>query len=125
MDKNTQQSPHWLVVVRDISAIIAAIIIPVTLAVSGNHINSTIKEKEIRLQYVEIAVDILKSKPTDETKALRDWSILVIQEYSAIPFSTNAIYELQSQPLPNASPLIDADGNKVFDRDGKQRYMRN
>jgi hypothetical protein len=125
MDKNTQQSPRWLVIVRDISAIIAAIVIPVTLAISGNHINSTIKDKEIRLQYVGIAVDILKSKPTDETKALRDWSILVIQEYSTIPFSTNAINELQSNPLPKASLLLDVDGNKILDVDGNQIYMSN
>lgn len=125
MSNNTQQSPRWLVMLRDISAIIAAAIIPLIIAVSGNHINSTIKDKEIELQYVKIAIDILKSQPTEESKALRDWSISVIQKYSVVPLTAKAVSELQSNPLPKASILLDVDGNKVLDVEGNPIYISN
>jgi len=118
------RSRNWIDVVAALSKIIASVAIPILLVVYGNSINSTIKEKEIGLKYVEVAVGILKSKPSAETTALRKWAISIIQKHSTIPLNSEAIKELESAPLPKADYLIDENGNFITDEKGNKIILK-
>ena len=110
----------WLDIIEVFSKIIASIAIPIILVVYGNNINTTMREKEISLKYVEVAVGILKSKPNSETMALRKWAIAIIQKNSTIPLSQGAINELENSPLPKVGFLTDEKGNYITDEKGNR-----
>ena len=80
--------------------VIGTISIPIVLAASGYFINATFKEKELKAEYVSIAVGVLKAQPTPETKSLRDWATKILNENSPIKLSKQAIEDLSSHPLP-------------------------
>ena len=110
-----KKSRNWIDIIEVFAKVVASIAIPLVIAISGTSINSTIKEKEIGLKYVEVAVGILKSKPTPETGELRNWAISIIQRHSTIPLSEKAIEELQVNPLPKGDFLVDESGNFIID----------
>ena len=80
---------------------VAALAVPIIVAVIGNMYTSAIKERETQAKFVELAINILSTEPTDETKSLRSWAIKVIDEYSKIPLSKEAGKSvLESVPVP-------------------------
>ena len=85
-----------------LSISVAALLIPIVLALVGHLVNSTLKEKELRLQYVELAVGILKEEPTQETSNLREWAIEVIELNSPVKLPQEAIEELKNKSLWSA-----------------------
>jgi hypothetical protein len=120
MNEKTRDRIH---IIEVLAKILASIAIPIVLAISGYIIDSTIKEKELGLKYVEVAVGILKSKPNSETNALREWAISIIQRHSSIPLSTEAIKELENVALPKGNYILDAKGNYITDENGN--YITN
>ena len=105
-----------------IAALIAALT-PIVIGACGYFINLTLKERETKVRYVEIAVSILREKPHQETKALRDWAVDVVSSYSPIPLSTDAINELKQNPLPGHAFLTDESGNFITDENGDRIEM--
>jgi hypothetical protein len=103
----------------DKTKIIASVCTPIVIIVSGVVINSALKKSEIRVKYVEVAVSILKDKPRDDTKALRNWAIDVLESNSITPLSRDAIEELRMYPLPPGIYLRDEAGNIITDESGK------
>lgn len=80
----------------------AAILIPILVVWLGNKLSSTFKEKEIRLKYIEMAIDVLKEKPEDKDLDIRQWAIDVISEYSEIEIPKTAQNRLlKEQSLPS------------------------
>jgi hypothetical protein len=100
--------------------IIAVLILPIVIGVCGYFINSTLKQREIKVRYVEIAVNILREKPRQETNALRDWAVDVLSSYSPIPLRADAINELKQNPLPGHAFLTDERGNFITDENGNR-----
>lgn len=81
---------------------LATILIPILVVWLGNKLSNAFKEKEIRLKYIEMAIDVLKEKPEDEDHDIRKWAIDVISEYSEIELPKTAQKRLlKDQALPS------------------------
>ncbi len=91
----------------DKAQIVGTFLITLAIAVSGFLINNTLKDKEIKLQYIEMAIDILKEKPNENTKELRLWAIDIVQDYSIKRFSEKALAELKNSALPSGYVWLD------------------
>ncbi len=82
----------------------AFIAIPLVLAYFGHLTNVSLKEKDLGVRMVELAVGILKEDPQeDKTKTpnLRQWAIDIIDEYSKkVKLTKDIKEELKEQPLP-------------------------
>jgi hypothetical protein len=82
-----------------ISGFLAALAIPVVLAILGHRYTNALKEREIQGRFVEIAVDILEEPPNPERQGVRRWAIKVVNEYSGVPMDSAALGELKSGVL--------------------------
>ena len=98
--------------------IIFTILTPITILISGYLINLTLQENEIKVKYIEIAIDILKTEPTKENTELRLWAIKIIKEYSQIAISPEIELELINNSLINY--LTDHEGNYITDHEGNR-----
>ena len=76
------------------SALLASVLVPVVLAIVGNWYSNAVKRSEVQLKYTELAMTILKEKPSAETEAMRRWAIQIIDRYSGVPMSEQAQNEL-------------------------------
>ena len=65
---------------------ISAIAIPVVLLYLGKVYERTEKDKELKRQYIELAVAVLKEQPTPDSHDLRTWAVRLIDKYSDVPF---------------------------------------
>ncbi|MDZ7691653.1 MAG: N-acetylmuramoyl-L-alanine amidase [Balneolaceae bacterium] len=96
-----------------LSTMLAAVLVPLVIGVIGHLINQSIKSNELSLNYIRLAVGILKEEPKPSTKNLRIWAIDVVNNYSDVKLSTDARRELQESPLP----LIEStDSNPLTER---------
>ena len=86
---------------RDAATAFAAVAVPLVVAVFGYAINLNLKERDVKIRTVELAISILKDDPKEypESPKLRDWAMSVIDEYSGIPIPEDAKEELQSVPI--------------------------
>lgn len=75
-------SPTWKKI-RILSTILTSIIIPLTAIIIGNNYSTALKQREIQAKYVELAINILNSRTTDNVKT-KDWAFRIINEYSDI-----------------------------------------
>lgn len=81
---------------------IATILIPILVVWMGNRLSRAFKEKEIRLKYIEMAIDVLKEKPESKDLDIRQWAIDIITEYSEIELPKTAQTRLlKEQSLPS------------------------
>jgi hypothetical protein len=102
-----------------ISGLVAAVVIPVVLALVGNWYSQAIKEREIQGRYVELALSILKEPPDRNNQNIRNWALQVIDRYSGVPLDVRTKEELAAAPLLPPEPVVVFDnGNKeaVFNR---------
>jgi hypothetical protein len=90
----------------------------IVIAGIGGCVDSTLKNREVSAKYVEIAVNILRVKPEDSSKNLREWAINVVNKYSIIQLSPDALAELRTNSLPAGNFLLDANGNIIQDVGG-------
>jgi hypothetical protein len=95
-----QTNSHWQGV-NAVSGLLAALLIPVVIAVLGQRYTSALKEREIQSHFVELALTVLKEPPREENKAVRQWALNVVDEYSGVPLGDSARQELvDSVSLP-------------------------
>lgn len=98
----TERSSPWQAV-NAISGLLAAVCIPIVLALVGQCYSSALKEREIQGHFVELALSILKEPPRQESRAVREWALSVVDKYSGVPLGAVARKELAdsvSLPLP-------------------------
>ncbi|RLB72341.1 MAG: hypothetical protein DRH06_11545 [Deltaproteobacteria bacterium] len=93
------------------------LVIPAVIAYFGWKVDSTLQKNDIKIKYIEIAVEILKDPPKEETKALRLWAVDVLSEYPTIKFTSEALIELKKSPLPAPIFLLNPDGTKLLNPD--------
>ena len=102
MKDNLKLSPAWEKA-KILSVLIASIVIPIVIAFIGNAYTKSIKNNEINIRYVELAINILNEPPETEGEfenlALRSWAIEIINNYSEIPLSQGAILELEQYQM--------------------------
>lgn len=87
-----------------VSGMIAAVGIPLALAIVGQSYSAAIKKREIQGRFVELAVTILSAEPAgDRDRALRGWATRILDKFSGVPMGESARVELQdSIVLPSA-----------------------
>jgi len=85
--------------VRIISIVIGSVLVPVALVIVGYFVSNALKEKETRVQYVDIATNILKEEPSEANKQLRTWAIDILDKYAPIRFSEEALKELDTRVI--------------------------
>ena len=94
-------SPKWKKL-QVLSTSVAALLIPVVIAFVGHLVNSTLKEQELKLRYVELAVGVLAEEPTQGTSNLRKWAIDVVERNSPVKLPKEAVEELKNESLWSA-----------------------
>ena len=82
---------------------VGAIMLPLVVAAVGGAYALAAKQSENQVRYVELAITQLRSAPTSESAALRDWAIELLDSQSPVKLSAAARAQLKSAPL--ASPV--------------------
>ena len=83
---------------------LASILISVTLTIIGIDISSSIREKDIQIQYVQLAVGILRKPPDKNSNtSLREWAVNVLNKYSMVPIPNNLQQDLLENQLSDMS----------------------
>ena len=95
MTQAPEQLPAIWEKARILSVIIATLAVPVVVAYIGNSLSREQKRDEISAKYVELAIEILKTPPHEDTRALRSWAIDVVNHFSQVPISDEVRRELQ------------------------------
>lgn len=73
------------------------IIIPFVIAIMGNLFAQSIKDREIQGKYVELSLQILKDKPSEDNKNIRQWAIDVVNKYSGVMLTPEAAQDLKNK----------------------------
>jgi hypothetical protein len=83
-----------------VTAILAAsVLIPFAALIVGNLVSTSQKDSENRVKYVEIAVSILRTDPTESTQALREWAVEILAAQSPVTLSAAVREELKKQQV--------------------------
>jgi len=90
------------------SKVVAAVFIPVAIAVLANNLAAANKQRDSETKFVEIATAILSKEPspsqTPESKSLRTWAVEVIDKFSGVPMpkaTAEALIRSTSLPAVN------------------------
>ena len=90
-----------------LAAMVGAIFVPLAVAFVGGWFAGAAKNREVEGKFVELAVAILREPPDPQKKALREWSIDVLNSYSGAPIPPDARRSLsESSSLPGASAAV-------------------
>ena len=103
---NNSLSSFWQKL-KILSTLIATILIPVVIAFMTQSYTKSIKQNEIGVRYIEIAVRILETPQNEQIPHLRDWAIDVIGHYSDVPLDEGAKFELHNNELELIKSLRD------------------
>ncbi len=101
-----------------LAGIVAAVLVPLAIALFGHFYGAALKERELQGQFVALAVAILREPPqSDTTRALRGWAIDVVNRYSGVTLPETLRMQLESQiALPTtaeqAAPALE---QRAFD----------
>ncbi|MCZ8408148.1 hypothetical protein O9649_10145 [Achromobacter dolens] len=79
---------------KDVTHMLAALAIPVVLGWIGWEIQSAIKDRELKRDYVQIATGILAAKDSD--RALRTWAVAVLGAHSPVALSAELKDDLEN-----------------------------
>jgi len=92
---------------KDVAQIIALVAIPVVLTIIGWWLQSSIKDREIHRDYVQLSLQILSAEKNDESNELRNWARQVLAAYSPVPFTEQQILQLDGLVLyPPPPPSV-------------------
>lgn len=92
--KNTGKnvSPLW-------ERLLSTSLIPLAIVLASNFYSNAIKERETGTHYVELALNILREKPSEANKELRQWATKIIDHFSPVALTEKATHELQIKEL--------------------------
>lgn len=90
---------------------VGTVALPVVVAVIGGAYTWSAKQSENQVRYVELAVAQLRSPPTPESTALREWAVDLLDSQAPVKLSAAARAQLMSTPL--AAPVALAAGAKA------------
>jgi len=85
---------------KTIANIISLVAVPVILAVFGSLLQTAIKDREIRRDYVQLSVQILSQPNTAETNEIRHWARSVLTAHSPVPMSNMQLEQLEMYLSP-------------------------
>ena len=96
---STESNNNALKNIQVIGALVASIAIPLVIALIGHWYTDALKERELRIRYVELAISILNHEPKDHTREIRNWAIEIVNEHSSVKMSSDTIVQLQNRQL--------------------------
>ena len=103
-NKKSESKDFWEIL-KIIGIFVGAIGVPVVIALVGNSVSLSLKDQDVRLKMVELAIDILKEEPKQTYKeqiAIRRWAIDVVNAYSDVKLPADAISELERNSILGA-----------------------
>ena len=96
----------------------AEVVLIVVTVVYGTMLTFSLKDKELKLETLKVAIDILGKKP-EQDDPLREWAIDVFEKYADPKPSVGAKKALREKPL-NVTYLMTEDGHYLTDEDGNR-----
>ncbi len=91
---------HKAKIIGEIFLGVGALAIPIVIHLSTTDYTNSLKEREIGVRYVEVAIGILREDPNKQNTTLRKWAIDVVNTNSSIKLPPNAIKDLMEKKLP-------------------------
>jgi len=107
----------WFDWLERIFRLLAAVAIPVVLALGGWWVQAQLAKNVAKQEYVKIAVSILTVKMDDKNQPLRDWAVNLLNEHSSVKLTPEAIAKLKSGEV-NLPYLADEAGRTLSDERG-------
>jgi murein L,D-transpeptidase YcbB/YkuD len=90
--------------VRVWSQAIAIVLVPLVVAYVGQRYTSASHDRDIQARFVELAISILRERPTESTRRVREWAVRVVDQYSGVALSDSTKNDLiERAPLPASS----------------------
>lgn len=102
-----EKNQFWNIV-RTVTTLIASLLIPLVVVLITQLYTGAEAKREREARYVELAIEILRGKPQEETTAIRAWAIEIVSRYSPVKFPQDALAELKVAPIQIRGAL---DGN--------------
>ena len=93
---------------RTVATLVASVIIPLVVVAVTQMYTRADAQRQREARYVELAIEILRENPRDETQAIRNWAIEVMGAYSPVKLPATALEELKVEPIRIQAAL---DGN--------------
>jgi len=99
-------------------SLIDKLLIPLAIALAGWCISDALKEKDIRVKYVELAITILRDPPQKENTGLRTWATDVLNELALVKLPEEVKNDL-IKSLPIYEPFVINQEIRVVDEKGR------
>lgn len=80
-----------------------ALAMPVVTVIVGICVTKAIADREVNARYVELAISILRDQPKEDTKAIRQWAVQIVNEYAAVKLTPEVRKELGEFSFPPLS----------------------
>ena len=84
--------------------LLGVVTLSIVLSVIGSSINTILKKEELEAKCIEAAKGVLHEAPSDESSALRDWTVDVPGNSFPVPIHPNSIAKSKNEPLLKRSP---------------------
>jgi hypothetical protein len=78
---------------------VLALAVPFVSALATSCSTERVKESDNRVRYVELAIGVLRTSPTPDTSAVREWAIDILNEHSTVKLSSAAKVQLKTHVL--------------------------
>lgn len=114
-DNSKSELPLLWKKIQVMSSLLASLLIPIVIGILGQTVNKSIQDNQLGLQYVDLALEILKEEPTIETSNLRKWAIQTVDYYAEVKLSDKVQNELQEIQLGTQSTSILLSVVKAFE----------
>lgn len=79
-----------------LARLLSLIAIPIVLAIIGWFIQSTLSDRNVKLEYVKLAISILKEPKDKIEQPLRDWAVNLLDQNSPTKFSSQVSQALKA-----------------------------
>ena len=85
-----------------IASSISLLIIPILLGIITYNIQSSLKQKDVQIRFVELAIKVLSEKPNDSSKDLRRWATDILDRYSGVALGPARDKLINQDSLPKS-----------------------
>lgn len=92
---------------------ISLAIIPLVIAFLGNFFSESLKQKDVEVKFVELAINILSQNPDTARSNIRTWAANILEEYSEVPFSDSTTSDIVNKLPIITNETREALGSKV------------
>lgn len=92
---------------------LAALAVPIAVAYLANYYSASIKDKDVGVKFVELAITILSKDPNQSDANIRRWATKILERYSDVPLGDEARKDIiDTVPLPKIRDTPIADGSR-------------